>query len=223
MLIRRAVPFAALALAFAPPALAEDFRVDPNAGNNKFDAVFDAALGERITAQSSAVSCELRYDEKSGLASGRCSVPLTSIRVDNDDTKTEHFGQWVTNKKSDPKACRFETAFEGVKIGALAPEQPVPFAAEIPFTVCGRKRADGAKEKVAGTALLFPPGSYGEKKTIRVRARIEGFDRDKYRIAPKYTEGWLARVQQLAKVVADQGTVDLSLFAKSDASPTAQK
>jgi hypothetical protein len=223
MRIRRAVPFAALALAFAPPVFAEDFRVDPDAGNNKFDAVFDAALGERITAQSSAVSCELRYDEKTGLASGRCSVPLTSIRVDNDDTKTEHFGQWVTNKKSDPKACRFEAAFDGVKIGALAPEKPVPFTGEIPFTVCGRKRADGAKEKVAGTALLFPPGSYGEKKTIRIRARIEGFDRDKYRIGPKYTEGWLARVQQLAKVVADQGTVDLSLFAKSDASPTAQK
>lgn len=216
-------PLAALALAFAPPVFAEDFRVDPNAGNNKFDAVFDAALGERITAQSSAVSCELRYDEKTGLASGRCAVPLTSVRVDNDDTKTEHFGQWVTNKKSDPKACRFETAFDDVKIGALAPEKPVPFAAEIPFTVCGRKRTDGAKEKVTGTALLFPPGSYGEKKTIRIRARIEGFDRDKYRIGPKYTEGWLARVQQLAKVVADQGTIDLSLFAKSQAGTTAQK
>ncbi len=223
MRIRRAVPFVALALAVAPPAFAEDFRVDPNTGNNKFDAVFDAALGERITAQSSAVSCELRYDEKSGLASGHCSVPLTSIRVDNDDTKTEHFGQWVTNKKSDPKACRFETTFEGVKIGTLAPEKPVPFTAETSFTVCGRKRTDGGKEKVTGSALLFPPGSYGEKKTIRLRARIEGFDRDAYRIGPKYTEGWLARVQQLAKVVADQGTVDLSLFAKSDASPTAQK
>jgi hypothetical protein len=221
--MHRSAPLAALALAFALPASAEDFRVDPDTGNNKFDAVFDAALGERITAQSSAVSCELRYDEKSGLASGHCSVPLTTIRVDNDDTKTEHFGQWVTNKKSDPKACRLETAFDGVKVGQLAPEQPAPLTAEIPFTVCGRKRADGAKEKVTGTALLFPPGSYGEKKTIRIRARIEGFDRDKYRIGPKYTEGWLARVQQLAKVVAEQGTVDLSLFAKSDASASAQK
>jgi hypothetical protein len=223
MLIHRSVPLAALGLALALPALAEDFRVDPETGNNKFDAVFDAALGERITAQSSAVSCELRYDEKTGLASGRCSVPLTRIRVDNDDTKTEHFGQWVTNKKSDPKACRFEATFEGVKVGSLAPEQPVPFAADVPFTVCGRGRADGAREKLTGTALLFPPGSYGEKKTIRIRARIEGFDRDAYRIGPKYTEGWLARVQRLAKVVAEQGTIDLSLFAKSNASATAQK
>jgi hypothetical protein len=223
MLVRRAVPLVALALAAAPPALAEDFRVDPSSGNNKFDAVFDAALGERITAQSSAVACELRYDEKTGLASGRCSVPLTSIRVDNDDTKTEHFGQWVTNRKSDPKACRLEATLDGVKVGALAPEKPVPFSAQIPFTVCGRGRADGGKERVAGTALLFPPGSYGEKKTLRIRARIEGFDRDQYHIGPKYTEGWLARVQQLAKVVAEQGTVDLSLFAKSDASASAQK
>lgn len=223
MLVRRSVALAALAFALAPPAFAEDFRVDPDTGNNKFDAVFDAALGERITAQSSAVSCDLRYDDKTGLASGRCSVPLTRIRVDNDDTKTEHFGQWVTNKKSDPKACRFEAAFDGVQIGALAPEKPVPFTAEIPFTACGRKRVDGGKEKVTGTALLFPPGSYGEKKTIRIRARIEGFDRDKYRIGPKYTEGWLARVQRLARVVAEQGTVELSLFAKSDASSTAQK
>ena len=221
--MHRAVPLAALALALAPPASAEDFRVDPDTGNNKFDAVFDAKLGERITAQSSAVACYLRHDEKTGLASGRCSVPLTSIRVDNEDTKTEHFWQWVTNKKSDPKACRFDASFEGVKIGALAPEQPVPFTAALPFTVCGRKPADGRKEKVTGTALLFPPGSYGEKRTIRIRARIEGFDRDAYRIGPKYTEGWFARVQTLAKVVSDQGTIDLSVFATSSSDVSASK
>jgi hypothetical protein len=221
--MRRATPLAALALTLALPASAEDFRVDPETGNNKFDAVFDAKLGERITAQSSAVACDLRYDEKTGLASGRCSVPLTSIKVDNEDTKTEHFWQWVTNKKSDPGACRFETSFEGLKIGALPPEQPVPFTAELPFTVCGRRPADGRTEKVKGTALLFPPGSYGEKKTIRIRARIEGFDRDAYRIGPKYTEGWFARVQSLAKVVAEQGAIDLSVFATSEGTPTARK
>ena len=97
--MHRAAPLAALALtlAVARPASAEDFRVDPETGNNKFDAVFDAKLGERITAQSSAVSCDLRYDEKTGLAAGRCSVPLTSVRVDNEDTKTDHFRQWATN------------------------------------------------------------------------------------------------------------------------------
>jgi hypothetical protein len=218
-----AVPLAALALTIASPALAEDLRVDPDAGNNTFSAVFDAKLGERITAQSSAVACDLRYDERTGLASGHCSVPLTSIKVDNEDTKTEHFQQWVTNKKSDPAACRFEATFDGVKIGALAPEQPVLFAAEVPFTVCGRKPVDARREKVRGTALLFPPGAYGERRTVRIRATVEGFDRDVYRIGPKYTDGWLARVQSLAKVVADQGTIDLSLFAKSVATPTAPK
>jgi hypothetical protein len=219
----RSIPLAALALAIASPALAEGFRVDPDAGNNTFAAVFDAKLGERITAQSSAVACDLRYDEKTGLASGRCSVPLSSIRVDNEDTKTEHFRQWVTNKKSDPRACRFEASFDGVKVGALAPEQPVPFTAEIPFTVCGRKPADGRAEKVKGTALLFPPGAYGERKTVRIRATVAGFDRDAYHIGPRYTEGWLARVQSLAKVVADQGTIDLSLFARASGAPDAQR
>jgi len=102
-----------------------------------------------------------------------------------------------------------------VKLGTLVAEKPVAFTAEIPFTVCGRSRADGGKEKVAGTALLFPPGAYGERKTVRIRATIASFDRGAYRIGPGYTEGWLARVQSLAKVVAEKGTVDLSLFART--------
>ncbi len=208
---------ATLALIVALPgtAPAEDFAVNPDAGNSGFSAVFDAALGERINAVSSAVGCDVAFDEKAGVASGRCSVPLTSIRVDNDDTKSDHFRQWVTNKKSDPAACKLEAAFGGVKVGELVPERPVPFTAEIPFTVCGRGRADGGREKVTGTAVLFPPGSYGERKTIRIRATIADFDRDAYRIGPRYTEGWLARVQSLAKVVAEKGTVDLSLFART--------
>ncbi len=208
---------AALALMLALPgeALAEELTVNPDAGNSGFSAVFDAALGERINAVSSAVGCDVTFDEKAGTASGRCSVALTTIKVDADETKSEHFQQWVTNKKSDPTQCRLEAAFSGVKIGALKPETPVPFTAEVPFTVCGRGRADGGKEKLSGTAVLFPPGAYGEKKTIRIRATIGDFDRDAYRIGPKYTEGWLARVQSLAKVVAEKGTVELSLFAKT--------
>ncbi|HEY7724950.1 MAG TPA: hypothetical protein VH880_06435 [Anaeromyxobacteraceae bacterium] len=208
---------AALALLLAAPvsARAEDFTVNPDAGNSSFSAVFDAALGERINAVSSSVGCEVAFDEKAGTASGRCSVPLATVKVDADDTKSEHFQQWATNKKSDPGQCKLEAVFGPVKVGALKPETPVPFAAEIPFTVCGRGRADGGKEKVSGTAVLFPPGSYGEKKTIRIRATIAGFDRDAYRIGPGYTEGWLARVQSLAKVVAEKGTVELSLFARA--------
>jgi hypothetical protein len=211
---RAAAATLALLLA-APAALAEDFTVDPEAGNNAFAAVFDAALGERISAVSSEVGCQITLDGKTGLASGRCAVPLPSITVDNDPTKSEHFREWTTNKRSDPKACKLEAVFGGVTIGALAPEQPVPFVAEIPFTVCGRARADGGKERVTGTALLFPPGTYGDKKTIRIRASLAGFDRDAYRIGPKYTDGWLAKVQTLAKVVAEKGNVDLSLFAKA--------
>ena len=109
----------------------------------------------------------------------------------------------------------FSAVFDGVQVGPLAAEQAAPFTAAIPFTVCGRARADGGKEKVVGTAVLFPPGSYGERKTIRIRATIAGFDREAYRIGPRFTDGWLARVQQLAKVVAPTGTVELSLFAKA--------
>jgi hypothetical protein len=203
-----------LLLAAPRPALAEDFTVNPQAGNSGFSAVFDAALGERINAVSSAVGCEVTFDEKTGLASGRCQLPLTTITVDNDATKSEHFHDWATNKKTDPKACTIEAVFSGVKLGPLAAEKPAPFAADIPFTVCGRARTDGGKEQLTGTALLFPAGAYGEKKTIRIRASVAGFDRDAYRIGPGYTEGWLARVQSLAKVVAVKGTIELSLFAK---------
>ncbi len=199
---------------FAAPARADQYRVDPSVGNSTFTAVFDAVLGERITAQTSSVGCDIRYDEKTGLASGTCSVPLTSIMVDNEPTKTEHFQQWATNKKSDPKTCSLEARFENVRVGTLAPETPTPFSAEVPFTVCGRSREDGGKEKVAGTAVLFPAGSYGLAETIRVRATVKHFRRDAYRIGPKFTEGWLARVQSLARVVADEGTVELTLFAK---------
>ena len=48
----------------APTAQASArFAVDPEAGNNTFTAVFDAAIGERITAVSSAVACTLIVDE----------------------------------------------------------------------------------------------------------------------------------------------------------------
>src|SRR5476649_1105887 len=94
--------------------VASALTVDPAAGNSKFDAVFDAPLGEKIDAMSSAVSCNIAYDASSG-AQGSCSVPLTSIMVDNEPTKTEHFRQWATNKKSDPKTCKIEAKLSEVK------------------------------------------------------------------------------------------------------------
>ncbi|MFZ5468014.1 MAG: hypothetical protein ACOZIN_01140 [Myxococcota bacterium] len=195
-------------------AYAAELSVDPNAGNNTFSAVFDAKLGERITATSSAVECAGTYDEKAGTISGRCSVPLTSIKVDNEETKTEHFQQWATNKKMEAKDCAFEATLSVVKVGKLVAERPVSFSTDVPFTICGRSRDDGGKENVHGSAVLFPPGSYGEAKTIRIRATVSRFNREQYLVGPKHTEGWLGRVQSLAKVVADEGTVELSLFAK---------
>jgi hypothetical protein len=57
------------------------FTVDPDVGNNTFTAVFDAAIGERITAVSSALGCTLDVDEEKLEGSARCSVPLSSIRI----------------------------------------------------------------------------------------------------------------------------------------------
>jgi hypothetical protein len=208
------VAVAALAAALAAaPSTAEKFRVDPERGNSTLTAVFDAALGERIVAQSSAVACDLVWDDKAKTASGNCSVPLTALMVDNEPTKTDHFRQWTTNKKSEPEACKLEARLDGVKVGALVAETAVPFTAEIPFTVCGRAASDGRKEKVSGSAVLLPAGTYGDKKTIRIRASIDRFDREIYRIGPAFTDGWLARVQSLAKVVAKEGRIDLNLFA----------
>jgi hypothetical protein len=202
-----------LAVVVARAAGAEAFKVDPDSGNSTFSAVFESALGERITANSSAVSCLLNYDQAAGLVSGSCSVQLPSVRVDNDDTKTEHFGQWATNKKSDPKACTLEARFERVKVAQLKPEVPVRFAAAIPFTICGKARTDGGKEQLVGRLTLLPAGTYGEATTVRVRATIEHFKRSQYQVGPQFTDGWLARVQSLAKVVADEGSIELSLFA----------
>lgn len=217
----------ASALALSLPAFAgEAFHVDPDAGKNNFSAVFDATFGERINAVSSKVACDVTYDEKANSISGTCSVPLTSVMVDNNSIKSEHFQQWATNKKMAAKDCKLEARFENVKLdSALEPQKPATFKGEIPFTVCGRAREDGGKEKVTGAVVLFPAGTYapGASKTLRARAKVEGFNREKYHIGPKWTDGWAARVQTLASVVASEGTIDLSLFAISQAKETTAK
>ena len=201
-----------------PLLIAAALRVDPAAGTNKFNATFDAPLGERINAVSSAVGCDLAYDDKSGAASGSCAVPLTSITVDSEPTKTEHFQQWTTNKKTDPKDCKLEAKLDGLTLAPAAlSATPSKFEGEVPFTVCGRARSDGKKEKLIGNAMLLPDGR------VRIRAKVEKFNRDQYRIGPKYTEGWLSRVQQLAPVVAETGTLEISLFAKPTETKAAVK
>jgi len=192
------------------------FVVDPEAGNNAFTAVFDSTIGERISAVSSAVACTLMVDEEKLEGHASCSVPLASIRVDNDDTKTEHFGQWATNKKAEPSKCAFELDVPRVTLSPpIEPKKPAPFATEGTFTICGRRREDQRPEPIRGTVIYLPAGTYGSKRTLRIRARIEHFDREKYGVTPKNTPGWLARVQQLADVVGTDGTIEVNLFATS--------
>lgn len=205
----------ALVAATAPQKLA----VNAEAGNNTFSAVFDAKVGERINAVSSAVGCALTYDEGTTSAAGTCSVPLKSIMVDNEPTKTEHFQQWSTNKKGTVDECRFEAKLGALKLQAPLSEKPVKFSGDATFTVCGRARTDGGKEKITGEAMLMPGGS----TSVKIRAQVKGFNRDAYKIGPKYTEGWAARVQQLAPVVAETGTIDFSIFAKEAETRPASK
>ena len=195
-------------------ATGETLHVDPDVGNSNFSAVFDAPLGERINAVSSRVLCDLTYDSESATASGKCSVPLISIVVDSQPVKTEHFQQWATHKKSDPKNCALEANLSGLKLDPPLNANAVSkFAAEIPFTVCGRQRRDGKREHLEGTATLVSSTAAGQGRTVRVRAQIEKFDRDAYEIGPGFTEGWLARVQSLSAIVAHEGRIELSLFA----------
>jgi hypothetical protein len=200
------------------PVLADGgtFTVDPEAGNNTFSAVFDAAVGERIMAVSSGVGCTISVDEKKLEGHAKCSVPLTAIKVDNDDVKTEHFRQWATSKKVDPKHCTFDLDIPNVKLLPPVEEKaPVSFTTEGTFTICGRNRESGGPERITGTVIYLPAGTYGENRTLRIRAHIEDFDREQYGVSPKNTAGWLARVQQLADVVATEGTVDVNIFAMS--------
>jgi hypothetical protein len=208
---------AAIALLLAAAAARGEtvFTVDSEAGNNTFSAVFDAALGERITAVSATVGCTLHVDEAARTGRATCSVPLTAIRVDNDDTKTEHFRQWATNGKGDAQQCAIELSVDRVAVAdAVEPMTPVPFSTDGTLTICGRRRDDRGAEKIGGTLTLLTR----DVRTLRIRARIEGFDRERYRVGPKWTPGWLARVQELAPVVAADGTIEVTLFA-TEAAP----
>lgn len=201
----------------APTArAATTFVVDPEAGSSTLTAVFDASVGERITAVSSQISCTLEVDEEKLTGKARCSVPLKSITVDNDATKSEHFAQWATNKKVEPETCTLEVTIPEV---ALKPpveaKQPVAFSTQGTFTVCGRARDDKGAERITGTVVYLPPGSHGPSQTLRIRAHLEGFDRERYGVSPKNTAGWLARVQQLADVVATEGVIDINAFASA--------
>jgi len=201
-------------------ASARTLTTNPDAGNNVMSAVFDAAIGERITAVSSAVDCTLDVDEHAQVGSATCHVPLSSVVVDNEPTKTEHFKQWATNKKGPAESCSFDLVVDEFEVeGRVEPKMPVEFETTGTFTICGRKREGGGKEKITGTLIHLPPGTYGSNEMLRVRARIEDFDREAYGITPAATPGWLARVQSLAPVVAGKGTIEVNIFARAPEAP----
>ncbi len=209
---------ALLASGVIPTQAETHFTVDPDAGNNTFAAVFDAAIGERITAVSSTVGCSIVADEAALAGRATCSVPLGAIRVDNDDAKSDHFRQWATNKRVAAEQCMLTLEVPRLALDAgVEPMKAVPFETEGTFTICGRKRDDGGAEKITGTVLVLPAGADRTLRTLRVRAKVEAFDRERYGVGPKWTEGWLARVQQLATVVATDGTIEVSVFATEHA------
>src|SRR5436309_3353868 len=156
------------------PTTAVEVRRSTGASSWKRPVIFNAAIGERITAVSSGVGCTLRVDEAQLTGQASCAVLLSSIRVDNDDTKSDHFRQWATNKKVDPKKCAFKLEVPHLKLeGPVEAMKPVPFEAEGTFTICGRPRDDKGAETISGTILYLPPGSYRDVRTLRIRAKIE--------------------------------------------------
>ena len=81
-------------------------------------------------AVTSGIDCTVTVDEGKLDGTAKCLVPLKAIKVDNDDTKTEHFQQWTTNKKSESEKCTFDLDVPGVKLpSALAEKKPVSFTA----------------------------------------------------------------------------------------------
>lgn len=204
----------AIGLAGSTVAAATTFTVAADDRGNAMTAVFDSAVGERITAVSPRIACTLTVDEDALTGSGRCSIPLTSIAVDNTPTKSEHFQQWATNKKTDPAACTLDLALTAVRVpGPVVPDQPVRFMTDGTFTVCGRARDDGGAEHLAVTLTYLPAHGEAKRPALRIRAQVEQFDRERYGVSPRATAGWLARVEQLSDVVAPQGVVDVSIVA----------
>lgn len=198
-------------------AFAESFAVDPEAGNSTMQAVFDAPLGERINAVSSAVACDLDLKKDSGgygLASGACRIPLVTINVDSDATKTEHFRDWATNRESEWKTCNFELKIKDTRTTKPVSEmQQIPFKGKGKFTLCGKEHEKNKEEEIEGFVVFLPAGTRNPAPTVKIRATIHHFSRDAYKIGPEWTQGWLARVQKLADVVAHEGDIEVNIFA----------
>ena len=201
----------------AATVTAKTYSVEPGAGNSNMTAVFDAPLGERITAISSQLSCSIEVGDDHQSVSATCAIPLTSVMVDNEDVKTAHFQLWATNRKMKPELCKLELDFGTMKLDSkLKPREPVSFSFNGRVKVCGRTHTQGVSERISGQIILFPEGTYreGEPELLRIRARIRDFSRNAYQVGPEWTGGLLAKVQALSSAVSKVGDIDVSLFAK---------
>ena len=78
--------------------LAETYRSSAMQGDSTLSGVFSLPLGERITALSSVIDCSIDI-ENSIQIKGICKVPLSSINVDSEPTKTKHFMLGQPTKK----------------------------------------------------------------------------------------------------------------------------
>ena len=210
----------ALACCLLPAtSFAKTYTVEAGSGNSNMTAVFDAPLGERITAISSQLTCSIEVADDKQTISGKCSIPLTTIMVDNEDVKTAHFQLWATNRKGKPESCKLELDFGSVKLDSkVRARTPTEFSFNGRFKVCGRSHSQGVSERISGQIILFPEGTYreGSPELLRVRARIRDFSRNAYQVGPEWTGGLLAKVQALASAVSKVGDIDISLFAKAN-------
>ena len=80
----------------------------------------------------------------------------------------------------------------------------------------GRGRTDGGKERLTGVGHEQEVEAFGLHREGKARRR-EG-RRARARAARPLLRrhpGWLARVQSLAKVVAEEGTIEIAIFAKA--------
>ncbi len=65
--------------------------------------------------------------------------------------------------------------------------------------------------------IRLPAGSRKDARTPRIRGRIDGLNPERHQIDPKWTDGSLAHVQQLAPGAAIAGTIEINLFAREPA------
>ena len=73
--------------------------------------------------------------------------------------------------------------------------------------ICGRLHEKNIKEKITGSITLVD-------NQLHIRAYVKKFNRENYHVGPKWTDGWLSRIQALAPIVAKEGDITVNVIAK---------